>query len=51
MLPSSENAVNIVNRFANVNVNKLNIFYGIVLIPRACCSFRYIINNAFMCTA
>ena len=26
MLPSSEYAVNIVTRFANVNVNKVNIF-------------------------
>ena len=32
MLPSSEYAVNIVTRFANVNENKVDIFYGIVFI-------------------
>ena len=32
-MPSSEYAVNIVTQFANVN--KVNIFYGIVLIPLA----------------
>ena len=40
MLASSEYAINIDTRFANVNVNKVEIFYGIVLIPLACCSFR-----------
>ena len=28
--------------FVKVNVNKVDIFYGIVLIKRACCSFRNI---------
>ena len=28
------------SRLANVNVNKLDIFYGIVLIPLVCLSFR-----------
>ena len=27
-------------RFANVNVNKVDIFYEFVLIPVVCCSFR-----------
>ena len=40
MLPYSKYAVNIVTRFANVNVNKVENFYGIVLIPLAC-SVRY----------
>ena len=40
VLTFSEYAVNIVTRFANVNVNKVDIFYGIVLIPLAYCSFR-----------
>ena len=54
MLPSSEYAVkNSVSRevpgFANVNVNKVDIFYGIVLVQLACCSIRCILSLYLQC--
>ena len=47
MLPSSEYAVSIVNLFANVN--KVDIFCGIILIPLACSSFRCTLSLYYQC--
>ena len=49
VLPSSECAVNRVPRFANVNVNKVHIFYGIVLIPLTCFSFQCTLSLYSQC--
>ena len=52
MLPSSEQTVNIYDSgtLANVNLNKVDIFYGIVLIPLVLLSmYNFIILTMRLC--